>query len=214
VKQIPLRSEPRNNRNSFSIRSEAKAYLERGWQPIPIPGGTKAPRLKSWQDLRLMERDLDSYFQNGDNIGILLGEVSGDLLDVDLDAPQTLTVADTFLPTTARVHGRKSKPRSHRWYKSPGLHQPKKFVDIDGTCLLEIRSNGQQTVVPPSFHPSGEQLRWESEGVPAVVDRAALTRAVALVAAASLVARHWPNRGSRHEASLSLQGFLLRGGFT
>jgi putative DNA primase/helicase len=195
------------------VKNAAKAYLRYGWQPIPIPRCAKRPRLKDWQTRRLTEDDLDSYFQDGDNIGILLGRISGDLVDVDLDAPQALAVANAFLSPTTRIHGRNTKPSSHRWYKSPGLSQPKKFSDPDGTCLVEIRTDGQQTLVPPSIHPNGEAIRWEREGPPAVVDSAQLNRAVALTAAAALVARHWPNRGSRHEASLALHGYLIRFGF-
>ena len=155
------------NKSPLFIHSEAIALLRRGWQVIPIPSGAKAPQFKNWQHLRLKECDVPSYFRNGDNIGALLGQVSGDLVDVDLDAPQALTVANVFLPTTARVHGRQTKLGSHRWYQSLGLHQPKKFTDINGICLVEIRSNGQQTLLPPSIHPNGEQLRWEIEGDPA-----------------------------------------------
>jgi putative DNA primase/helicase len=170
--------------------------------------------MKRWQNLRLEESDLGSYFPNEGNIGILLGEVSGDLVDVDLDAPEALAVADALLPLTHRVHGRASKPRSHRWYICHQLPRPEKFTDVGGICLVEVRSTGQQTVVPPSTHPSGEALRWELEGGPAVVNGALLRRDAARVAAASLLARHWPNHGSRHEAALALHGVLLRAGWT
>jgi putative DNA primase/helicase len=169
--------------------------------------------VRGWPNLRLSESDLDTYFSNGNNVGILLGEASGGLVDIDLDAPEALKVADAFLPQTGRIHGRNSKPGSHRWYVcSPSPH-PEKFADTDGTCLAELRSTGQQTVVPPSVHPSAERLCWERDGNPATVDGADLLRAVARVAAASLLARHWPSRGSRHEAALALHGLLLRAGW-
>jgi putative DNA primase/helicase len=193
------------------VKNSAKAYLRNGWQPTPCVG--KRPKFTGWQTLLLTENDLDSCFQEDDNIALLLGGISSDLVDVDLDAPQALAVANVFLPKTNRIHGRETKLRSHHWYKSSGLNQPKKFSDTDGTCLVEIRTDGQQTVVPPSIHPNGEAIRWECEGPPAVVDSAQLNRAVALTAVAALVARRWPKLGSRHEASLALHGHLIRCGF-
>ena len=80
--------------------------------------------------------------------------------------------------------------------------------------LLELRSTGQQTVAPPSRHPSGERFYWLKAGDPAVVDAEELQRAVRRVAACALVARHWPAKGQRHECSKALAGLLLREGWT
>ena len=33
------------------IVSAVRGYLLKGWQPIPIPNGEKAPRLMNWQNL-------------------------------------------------------------------------------------------------------------------------------------------------------------------
>ncbi len=203
-----------SDRDSSSVLAAAIGYFEHGWQPIPIPRGKKAPRLKNWPKLRLRVSDLADSFSDEGNIGILLGEASHGLVDVDLDAPESLAVADTLLPPSNRIHGRKGKPRSHRWYLSAVSPDPEKFSDRDGTCLVEIRSSGQQTIVPPSIHPTGEKLRWEREGDPAFVDPIFLRRSVARVAAAALLARHWPDQGRRHEAALALSGLLLRATWT
>src|SRR5260221_5739661 len=116
------------------------------------------------------------------------------------------------LPLTVSMEGSRSPDRTDGmcvW-----TPQPMKFADTDGTCLVELRSTGQQTIVPPSVHHSGEPLLWECASEPAAVDGSAMERAVAQVAAASLLARHWPARGSRHEAALALHGLLLRSGWT
>src|SRR5260370_30104485 len=39
-----------------------------------------------------------------------------------------------------------------------------------GACLIELRGQGLQTMVPPSIHPCGERLEWEEYGEPAKVD--------------------------------------------
>lgn len=192
----------------------AREYLRRGWQPVPIPAGQKAPRVKHWQKLRLTEAELSTRFRDGDNVGLLLGEPSNGLLDVDLDAPEGLIVAETWLPATGMIHGRTSKPCSHWWYVSKPAPKPEKFADIDGSCLVELRGTSQQTLVPPSRHPSGEAISWVTRDEPAVVGGCGLREAVAHVAACALVARHWPDPGSRHETSLALAGTLARAGWS
>jgi len=69
----------------------AQEYVSRGWQPIPVPHRSKKPALKGWPDLRLTAADLARHF-NGQpsNLGILLGEPSGGLVDADLDCARWL----------------------------------------------------------------------------------------------------------------------------
>ena len=81
---------------------------------------------------------------------------------------------------------------------------------MDGESLVECRSTGQQTVVEPSVHPSGEHYYWEEKGNPAQVDGDELSSQVARLAAASTLAKWWPAKGSRHETALALSGMLLR----
>ncbi len=137
-------------------------------------------------------------------------------MDVDLDCAEAMVLAPTFLPETQMRHGRRSKPASHYWYiltdALPGA--TRRYKDMDGATLVELRSNGGQTLVPPSVHPSGEQLVWLERPEPARVSGAELTQRVALVAATALVARHWPTNGARHECAMALAGLLARGGFS
>jgi hypothetical protein len=196
-----------------------RALVRRDFAVVPVPRGAKAPRIPGWPSLRLNEADLPSHFSDGANVGVILGAPSGGLIDIDLDSPEALAVADFFLPPSDFVFGRASKPRSHRFYvceRNNPLSRPKpqKFCAPDGGTLVELRADGQQTVLPPSLHPSGEFYTFERDGQPASVDGPAILRAVALIAAAALVARNWPAEGRRHEAALALSGMLLRGGFS
>jgi hypothetical protein len=68
--------------------------------------------------------------------------------------------------------------------------------------------------MPNSIHPSGEEVEWYADGDPAQVDGGELKRALARCASAALIARHWPGEGGRHEAALTLDGFLTRVGFS
>lgn len=208
------------NQKANTIQEWARAYIERGFAPIPIPFGSKAPTHPGWPTLRLTKDAVDSCFENGNaNIGLLAGEPSGGLLDVDLDSPEANTLADVFLSPTQMVHGRPGNPRSHRWYRVTDVPRPKtvRYQDPSPasgreTMLVELRSTGCQTVVPPSKHPSGETIRWQKFGEPAIVPGEELQRGVALLAATALLTRHWPAEGARHEFVLALAGYLLRCG--
>ncbi len=79
--------------------------------------------------------------------------------------------------------------------------------------LVELRSDGCQTLVPPSVHPSGEPIAWAEDGEPATVAAEALQTDAARLASAALLARYWPGPGSRHDAALALAGGLLRAGW-
>ena len=81
------------------------------------------------------------------------------------------------------------------------------------STIVELRQDGHQTVVPPSLHESGELCGWDEEGEPAEVDANDLFQRVHILAAAALLARHWPAKGRRHDAALALSGMLLRAGW-
>ena len=148
------------------------------------------------------------------NIGILLGEPSGGLVDIDLDSWEAVALADLFLPATNAIFGRKSAPASHRLYLVPSCTKRKSFEDSTSgdkkAMIVEVRTTGQQTVVPPSIHPSGEPIAWVRDGDPSEVDEDELLAAVQRLAAAVLLVRTWPGEGSRQNAALSLVGGLLR----
>ena len=167
--------------------------------------------MKGWQNLRLTEEDLPRYFGNGEGVGLLLGEASGGLTDVDLDCPEAIRAASYFLPTTGMVHGRPEAPSSHWWYRTR-LKKIFELRDDEGKKLLEVRAGGQ-TLVPPSVCESGEARMWETTGLePTRVDDEELLHAAKHLAAATLLARVWPERG-RHDAALALSGALLRAGW-
>lgn len=179
-----------------------RRYLAEGWSVLPIPKGEKGPRVPNWQHTTFTEAD----FAEDDNIGVRLGEPSGNLIDIDLDAPEAVAAARVLLIQSQRVHGRPGKPASHYWFKCAGLKSTR-YTAPDGSVLVEIRSTGGQTVLPPSTHPSGEVLAWEQERDPMLIESGPLVQSVKLVATAALVARFWP-KGARHEAAGALAGFL------
>ncbi len=166
----------------------AQAYTARRWSVIPLPHGTKEPVLTAWQQLRLSASDLSQHF-NGkpQNIGILPGEPSNWLCDIDLDHVRAVELAPDYLPATGLVSGRAGKPRSHYWYQCSGSFATKKFRHKALGMVVEFRSTGTQTVVYPSLHPCGDLYVWDEYGEPATVDPGELLECVKRLHEAVLV---------------------------
>lgn len=200
-----------------SAHEAARSYVGRGWSVIPVPHGRKNPTIRGWPDLRLTNDDLLKHFDGqAKNVGVLLGEPSGNLIDLDLDRPEAVAVAGRIALPTDSIFGRASNQRSHRIYAcTDRAPKTRKFNDpTDGEAICELRSTGAQTIFPPSTHPSGELAAWDSDGQPGVVTAQKAQKSTALIASAALLGTHWPNKGSRHQAALSLAGGLLRAGWS
>ena len=97
----------------------AKQYFELGLIPIPIPPKEKAPTLRGWNSLGATNAQR-AFENHAGNVGLLLGDPSGGLVDVDIDCPVVLPVAAEILPKTGAVHGRPGNPGSHYWYRVKG----------------------------------------------------------------------------------------------
>src|SRR5215212_6762332 len=189
-------------------RRAAERYLRAGLAVISIPAGKKNPNRGGWQTERWTVEDIPQCWSNGQNIGVLTGEPSGWLVDVDLDCAEAVKIAGRFLDPTL-TSGRESTPDNHWWYRAEGIGSTS-FEDLGGETVLEIRSSGRQTVVAPSLHPSGERYMWSASGLEfARVEAEALLRDCRELATAALVARVLPS-GGRHKFGLALAGFLLR----
>jgi hypothetical protein len=140
----------------------ATEYRRCGWRVVPIPTGEKGPLLRGWQNIDLELTELPHHFGNGCNVGVILGSRSSELVDIDIDCPEALALADVYLPQTGAIFGRRSKPRSHRLYVSPGARY-ESFGDpiLDGKgTLIELRTDGpdggaHQTVFHPRFTRAG-----------------------------------------------------------
>ena len=224
--------------NAAVVEAALDAY-RRGLTPLPIPRHSKSPTMAGWTKLRWPDPTTDTgegedavraafeeYTAGGStNLGVLLGEASGDLIDVDLDHPAAARLKSYLLPYTAAVHGRETSRKSHYWYRAkPGtlpatrrLRIPDKSGRGSGVSV-EIRTTGSQTIVPPSIHPAtAETYEWEGEPWggdegPALVDGTELLAQAILLGLCSVLLDAWPGPGQRHDAYVALAGGLLRYG--
>jgi hypothetical protein len=202
-----------------TVATAALAYFKRGWKPVPVNRKTKKAIGNGWQKQPF---DPAQFNGNAQNIGIQFGAVSGGLTDIDLDCTDAIGFAPEFLPPTDAIFGRRSKPASHQLYITKLCETEKKatiqFAEYSGrrrgAMLVELRiggdAKGSMSVAPPSMHSAGELVEWIRDGEPASVDGADLQRAVTQLAVASLLKRHYPGEGSRHDGALKIGGVLAR----
>ena len=136
----------------------AHTMLDMGLHPVQLKARSKDAYETGWTKRIHTHATVDAEFCDGDNVGVLLGELGGWVVDIDLDSVKALEVAQRILPPTL-CFGRDGKPRSHYLFRSPGCRTVKRQVS-DG--LVELRSTGHQTMYVGSIHPNGERVRMET----------------------------------------------------
>lgn len=156
-----------------------------------------------------------AYWQTNDcNVGLVTGPLSNSPVDVDIDGGEDARhFARLFLPSTEAVFGRPSNPLSHYLYclKESVFDKFAILDPVTRKCIIEARGDGgHQTVLPGSFHPSGEQVVWALSQSPVVpqLPAASLIHAVRKVALATIVARHVWKPGYHNEPCKHLSGML------
>jgi Primase C terminal 2 (PriCT-2)/Bifunctional DNA primase/polymerase, N-terminal len=166
-------------------------YESRGLALVPVPAGKKSAITAGWPDRVFNIRD----FRREDNVAFKCGSRSREVVDIDLDCPEAIELADLYLPATSAEFGRPSKPRSHRLYVAVGasfeaFHDPLSA----GQTLLELRADGRDrgahlSLLPPSV-TDGERRAWVSNAIePATVDARALRQRTVWLAVSCLVMR-------------------------
>ncbi|MCD6421889.1 bifunctional DNA primase/polymerase [bacterium] len=150
----------RENFDIKALREAARRYVnELGFSVIPLIYGEKRPKIQ-WEEFQRRkptEAELDKWFSEKANIGIICGAVSGNLVVLDFDSMEAYRRAfskyeqlekETIIVKTARgiqVYFRSDKP-------VPSM----RFPDIK----LDVKGEGSYVVAPPSLHPSGVQYRF------------------------------------------------------
>ncbi len=201
-------------RTGSQILAAWRDYTDNGWLATPLHEREKRTIYSTWPTRRATEGEIEALVASRPdiNLGIVTGRESGGLVDVEADSAVAVGLMRHYLPDSAAVFGRDSKPASHRLYycsDSPvynGLKDP-----TDGKMLVEVRADGHQSMVPPSIHPSGEEVRWSREGDPARVDQDNLVARAKRLAAAALIAQHIGD-GCRHDPILAWAAVLCKAG--
>ena len=133
----------------------AMEIIGRGWCPVPVRFRTKKPIGEGWNELRINATSTPQYFNGSpQNVGVLLGDASNGLIDVDLDCPEALALAADYLPPTGALFGRDGKPKSHWLYKvkNPQPTDQYRFPStkdangktVKGAMIVEYRSSARK----------------------------------------------------------------------
>lgn len=195
------------NKTGFDPTQTAKYWLEKNVYTVPLRSRSKRPKSTNWPHLRLVEDDLkNGAFKPGDNIGALWGDASDHATDVDLDMEEAIWVAEYILPETF-IYGRTGKERSHYVYRAVGAETRKWQVQELGT-IVEIRSTGAQSVIPPSRHPEGGIYYTDEDVDFTQLTKLDLERYCDEIAVAAIFVHYYPEAGSRHDFVHACTGAL------
>lgn len=139
----------------------ARQLRQNGYSVVPILPHSKRPAVEKWTDYGIKPADDETFnrWMNWKdlNIGVTLGVASNLVaIDLDNDVDGLHAKIESLLPPTpvAKV-GAKGKTLFYQYngQKSQGYSK-------DGQRVLDILSQGRQTVLPPSIHPDGFPYRW------------------------------------------------------
>lgn len=190
----------------------AASWLELGIQPVPLAPRSKKPSGGiGWNKLKVTPDTVSKFFADGENVGGLWGDPSNGIIDVDLDCEEASEVASIFLPETF-IYGRSTRPMTHYLYVCPRAENSK-YKSDKGEMILEVRSTGSQSVLPPSIHPDGDRYQIYHDVPIESISYSQLKICIEKIAAASLFIRYYPDEGGRHDYIHSVAGALLYGGW-
>lgn len=133
--------------------SEAENFAELG---MPVgPAVKKRILIKEWSKLKgsqFLDKKYSSYWKNATGLGLLCGKPSGVIgLDIDLLENEDKKLLDKITKKLPPIYsGKKGNPhkRPTQFFKYNG-ETSRKFNNIH----VEILSDGNQTIIPPSIHP-------------------------------------------------------------
>lgn len=200
----------------------ARRYLEAGLSLIPLKPRSKKPAISRWTQYQRRKPTnaelVDWFAETENNLGLVMGSVSGDAFALDFDNRELAAyfIGDlaalartTFVQETAKglhvVMRSSDGPVKSKSYKDRGLP-------------LDVKGEGGYIVSAPSVHPDGPTYRVLSPEFK-----------IASLASAPLVKRieggladEWAileavrahySEGRRHEIALGLPAWLRRRGF-
>jgi hypothetical protein len=162
---------------SHRVLDAALRYVVAGMSVLPCKG--KQPNISRWEQLqhtRPTAADVRRWHNAGvlQNVGIIGGKVSGNLVIIDLDGLNAVESFESNFPQLAKSLSVASGSGvgRHVYLRVTG-HMPLNFRRKSKAWgCVEVRGNGCYVVAPPSIHPdSGQPYRWlKGDGVLEVND--------------------------------------------
>jgi len=153
-----------------AILEAARRYHAAGFSLIPCK--FKKPALAAWQEYAVKRpslREIDRWFEEdsiGQSIGLVLGQVSHNVVVVDLDGWASVRLFQIHFPTIRNTFSVLSGSMKglHLYYRVETLPANINVHNqlFDESLGFEIRGNGQYVIAPPSPHLSGGNYRVQN----------------------------------------------------
>jgi hypothetical protein len=151
------------------IKEIGKQLLEAGYSFVPILPGEKRPGayiqgkwvgLENWQQYaeRFPTRQEIEQWATwpGAGLGLLTGHLSG-VVGLDFDHREDLREEIEKIIPLSPV--RKIGARGYTGFYRFDSEDNKKY-SVEGETVIEILSDGRQTLLPPTLHPQGHEYKW------------------------------------------------------
>ncbi len=215
----------------------AESYIRAGWRTFPGKRGNHDHRDKepvagwSWKKRHLTLADAPTYFDRDQhNVLVALGNVSGNLTDIDLDWPEAAAAADIIFNDLPSF-GRSGKPRSHRLARCGDIKSKKSLLPQSLAnhskvveqpehmmCVAEVRGGGAYTVFPGSEHQTGQKVEWTNAAADNIasipdIEPDALHKKMGLLSFTAFCMRFFPAVGARCDFMMAVAGALARAGY-
>lgn len=207
------------------IHKAIEAYLNKNWAILPLGERKKEPfKGYKWKE-NSINKDTISNVSSTANIGIALGQRSNGLVDIDFDMAEAAQIGN-LLFAELPAFGRKSAPNNHRFVKCIESVKTKQFqlnddeakaLGLEKSVIIELRTDGAYTMVPPSTHPCGEVLSWSSSPGDHIPQKSweDLENLARLCAFLAIVLKRYPTvSGKRDQICMALAGSLIRTGLS
>ena len=124
---------------------------------LPIFTREKGPRFSGWNSVTIEKMEDATYLtQFTGNVGVLLGQASGNLCTIDIDRDDDLDAFTRLNPKMADTLQTRGSRGRNFWFRVTGEYPSlTKIKKVDGTEWGEWRADGGQTVVS-GIHPNGQ----------------------------------------------------------
>lgn len=140
-------------------------YRAHGLCVIPVPFGRKAPAIqwRTYQHRKSTPAELQTWFGGREsNLAVVCGKISGDLVVLDFD---DVAVYRNFFNTekieSSTLVVCTGSGKRHVYLRAPDPVPSFKIPQLK----IEVRSDGNIVVLPPSMHPCGRRYKFVNQRV-------------------------------------------------
>lgn len=157
---------------ALDLLTVALDYHKRGWNVIPVYDKQAISKWEQWQETRQTESDINRFgetFNESGGIAIICGEVSGNLMVVDLDGQEAIVCFHRHFPKLTNTYTVKTGNGKHLYFQAKYINSDKavesyKWKDDAGNGYeIAVRMQNCYVVAPPSRHRSGVEYKVVDE---------------------------------------------------